>query len=97
MKEEYDFSNGTRGAIFSTEGMTHIHLYIKDETMEGLRRQAEKLGTGNQTLINAILKKHLKSEDDISELPLESQPLNKEHPMWRSHQNASTSLNDESS
>ena len=85
MKDEYDFSNGTRGAILSTEGMTHIHLYIKDETLEGLRKQAEQLGTGYETLINGILKKHLESKDDASELPLESLPLNKSHPMWHKH------------
>ena len=89
MKDEYDFSKGTRGAILSTEGMTRIQLYIKDETFEGLRRQAEQAGIGYQTLVNGILKKHLESEADISDLSLESLPLNKEHPMWRSHQKAS--------
>lgn len=83
MKDEYDFSKGTRGAILSTEGMTHVHLYVKDETLEGLRQQAEQLGIGYQTLINGILKKHLESEDDISDLSLESQPLNKNHPVWQ--------------
>ena len=66
MRDEYDFSKGKRGAILSTEGMTHVHLHIKDEIMEELRKQAEQLGTGSQTLINAILKKHLESEDNIS-------------------------------
>ena len=61
--------------------MTHVNLYIKDETLEGLRIQAEQLGTGFQTLINGILKKHLKSEEDVFDLPLESQPLNKELPI----------------
>ena len=71
--------------MLSTEGMAHIHLYIKDETMEGLRRQAEQLGTGHQTLINSISRKHLESADDISDLPLESLPLNESHPMWQKH------------
>ncbi len=86
MKDEYDFSKGTRGALLSTEGITHIHLYIKDGTLEGLRIQAEQLQTGYQTLINGILKQHLESGADISDLPLESQPLNKDHPILRSSQ-----------
>lgn len=85
MKDRYDFSKGTRGPLFSTEEMTHVHLHIKNETMEGLRKQAEQLGTGYQTLINAILEKHLESGGDIFDLPLESLPVNKEHPMWQKH------------
>lgn len=85
MKDEYDFSKGTRGALLSTEGMTHIHLYIKDDTLEGLRRQAEQLGTGYQTLISSILAKHLAGESDISDLLLEPKPLNTNHPIVKSH------------
>ena len=62
--------------------MTHLHIYVKDEALEGLRIQAEQLGTGYQTLINGILKKHLESGEDISNLPIESQPLNKERFMF---------------
>lgn len=91
MKDEYDFSKGKRGAMLSTEGMTHVHFYIKDETLEELRKQAEQLGTGYQTLINGILKKHIETEGDISDLSLESQHLNKEHPIWQLHQHAKPS------
>ncbi len=81
MKDEYDFSKGKRGAVLSTEGMTHIHFYIKDEILEELRRQSEQLETGYQTLINSILRKHIESSEDFLDLPLESQPLNKALPV----------------
>ena len=88
MRDEYDFSKGERGALISTENKTPLHIYIDNDVMEALRQQAEKLGTGYQTLVSAILKKHLEDDDNISDLTLESQPLNKDHPMLRLQQQA---------
>lgn len=77
MKDEYDFSKGQRrGPILPTEGMTHVHLHLEDEILEGLRLQAEKLGIGYQTLLNNILRQHLESKSN--NLSLSAASLNKE-------------------
>lgn len=60
MKDEYDFSNATRGAIIPAKGKTRITIYIDDSTLEAFRTRAEQAGTGYQTLINEALKTHLK-------------------------------------
>ena len=77
MKDEYDFSNAKRGSILSTEGMTHVHLYINNETLEALGKQASQLGVGYQTLINSILSNHIEKGLSADDLSMESQPLNK--------------------
>ncbi len=59
MKDEYDFSNGKRGAIFSSKGKTRITIYLDDTVLEEFRSRAEEAGTGYQTLINDALKEYL--------------------------------------
>ena len=59
MKDEYDFSKGKRGAIIPTKGKTRITIYIDDSTLDEFKSQAEKLGTGYQTMMNEALKDHL--------------------------------------
>ena len=59
MKDEYDFSKGKRGAIFSTKGKTRITIYIDDSTLEAFRSRAEEAGTGYQTMMNEALKEYL--------------------------------------
>jgi len=56
MRKEYDFSKGKRGAVIPTTGKTPITIYLDDEVRQRLRAQAEKAGTGYQTLINEALK-----------------------------------------
>ncbi len=64
MKDEYDFSNGKRGAILPSKGKSRITIYIDDAILDEFRRRAEEAGTGYQTMINDALKEHL---DEISE------------------------------
>lgn len=59
MKAEYDFSKGKRGALLPTKGKTRITIYIDDVVLDEFRAQAEKMGTGYQTIINEALKTHL--------------------------------------
>jgi uncharacterized protein (DUF4415 family) len=59
MRDEYDFSQGKRGAIIPSTGKTSITIYLDDQILEHFREQAEAQGVGYQTLINEVLKKHL--------------------------------------
>ncbi|MBE7533986.1 MAG: hypothetical protein HND44_18825 [Chloroflexi bacterium] len=59
MKDEYDSSNGKRGAIFSSKGKTRITIYLEDTVLEEFRARAEDAGTGYQLLINEALKEYL--------------------------------------
>jgi len=67
MKAEYNFSEGQRGAIFSSKGKTRITIYIDDDILEEFRSRAEEAGKGYQTLINDALKEYL---DKDSEKPV---------------------------
>ncbi|MBX3054846.1 MAG: BrnA antitoxin family protein [Anaerolineae bacterium] len=69
MKDEYDFSSGKRGAIFSSKGKTRITIYLDDAILEEFRSRAEDAGTGHQTLINDALKEYLgqTSEKPVTE------------------------------
>jgi uncharacterized protein (DUF4415 family) len=59
MRDEYDFSNGTRGSIASTKGKTRVTLYLDDEVIEAFRARASSSGKGYQTLINDTLRASL--------------------------------------
>lgn len=69
MKDEYDFSQGKRGALLPSKGKTRITIYLDDTTLEAFRSRAEESGTGYQTLINEALKDYLaqNSEKPITE------------------------------
>ncbi len=69
MQDEYDFSDGKRGAIFSSKGKTRITIYLDDTVLEEFRARAEDAGTGYQTLINEALKEYLNqnSEKPVTE------------------------------
>jgi uncharacterized protein (DUF4415 family) len=61
MKDEYDFSQATRGAIDPTPtGKTRITIRLDDEIIDWFRQQAEQAGGGNyQTAINQALRDHI--------------------------------------
>ncbi|MBI1295623.1 ribbon-helix-helix protein, CopG family [bacterium] len=61
MKNEYDFSQGKRGALISNKGKTRITIYLDDSILESFRARAEEAGTGYQTLINDALREYLDS------------------------------------
>ncbi|MCL4262570.1 MAG: BrnA antitoxin family protein [Anaerolineae bacterium] len=69
MEDEYDFSNGKRGAIFSSKGKTRITIYLDDTVLEEFRSRAEVAGTGYQTLINEAFREYLNqnSEKPVTE------------------------------
>lgn len=62
MEPTYDFSQGKRGAIDALPaGKTRITIRLDDDILDWFREQVNLAGGGNyQTLINEVLKQHLK-------------------------------------
>ncbi|WP_166219889.1 BrnA antitoxin family protein [Pseudomonas atagonensis] len=56
MKDEYDFSQGKRGALAPNKGKTRITIMLDDAVIEAAREQAENEGFGYQTVINTTLR-----------------------------------------
>ena len=61
MKNEYDFSQGKRGAIDPVlAGKTRITIRLDDDIIDWFRQQAEQAGGSNyQTAINQALREHI--------------------------------------
>ena len=61
MHEEYDFSQGKRGAVVPTPaGKTRITIRIDDDILAWFRQEVHKAGGGNyQTLINNVLREYI--------------------------------------
>ncbi len=72
MRDEYDFSQGKRGAVIPSKVKTRITIYLDDEILASFRELAEAAGVGSQTLINDALKAHLRNP---SEQPLTESDL----------------------
>lgn len=62
MQDEYDFSNGVRGAVVDATGKTRITLYLDDVVLAAFRERAAQSGKGYQTLINEALRSSLSPE-----------------------------------
>ena len=61
MKDHYDFSKGTRGAVLpSPPGKERITIRLDADILDYFRDQVEKAGGGNyQTAINSVLREYL--------------------------------------
>ncbi len=61
MKDEYDFHEGTRGAIEPmSAGKTRITIRLDDDIIAWFRKQVEDAGGGNyQRLINQALHEYI--------------------------------------
>jgi uncharacterized protein (DUF4415 family) len=64
MKDEYDFSQSTRGAIEPMPvGKTRITIRLDDDIIDWFRQQAEQAGGGNyQTAMNQALREHIERQ-----------------------------------
>lgn len=67
MKEEYDLSQGQRGAVIANNGKTRITIWLDDEVLELFRQRAEAEGIGYQTLVNQTLRASLSPQPVIDE------------------------------
>ena len=74
MRDEYDFSNGKRGAVLPRSGKTRITIMIDDDVLEAFKARATGEGCGYQTLINTTLRQ---STDQPREKPLTVATLRK--------------------
>ncbi|MCX7092364.1 MAG: BrnA antitoxin family protein [Methylobacter sp.] len=62
MKDEYDFSDGKRGAVVDSTGKTRITIFLDDDILAAFRERAAQTGKGYQTLINEALRTGLSPE-----------------------------------
>jgi hypothetical protein len=69
MKEEYDFSKGTRGAIDPISAhQAQVIIWLDNDIIEWFRAQVEAAGGGNyQSLMNQALREHIWSLQDSFE------------------------------
>jgi uncharacterized protein (DUF4415 family) len=58
MREEYDFSQGKRGAVLPHAGKTRITIWIDTEILDWFRAMADREGRGYQTALNAALRQY---------------------------------------
>ena len=65
MKDNYDFTEGRRGAVVPASRKTRISIRLDPKVLEWFKSQAEKNGGGNyQTLMNQVLLGHVNSEGE---------------------------------
>jgi uncharacterized protein (DUF4415 family) len=66
MKEEYDFSQGKRGAIDPVPpGKTRITIRLDKDILDWFRNQVNMAGGGNyQALINQALRQHVERQEE---------------------------------
>lgn len=64
MKDEYDFSQGKRGALDPLPpGKTRITIRLDDDIIEWFRQTADEAGGGNyQTMINQALRQFIEHQ-----------------------------------
>lgn len=69
MTEEFDFSQGTRGAIEPVSpGKTRITIRLDDDILDWFRASVHQQGGGNyQTMINNALRQHIKQKRESLE------------------------------
>jgi len=72
MRKNYDFSKAKRGAVVSVPaGKTRITIRLDDDLLEWFKAQVHASGGGNyQTLINAVLREHMKRKHESLETTL---------------------------
>ncbi|MHB0878160.1 MAG: BrnA antitoxin family protein [Anaerolineae bacterium] len=66
MRNEYDFSEGKRGAVDTAPpGKSRITIRLDSDVLEWFRRQADAAGGGNyQTMINSALREHIREREE---------------------------------
>lgn len=59
MKDEYDFSRGTRGKFFREGARMNVPVYLDEEVMRHLSRLAQAKGVDLSQLVNDLLKRDI--------------------------------------
>lgn len=70
MRKEYDFSKGRRGAVTPADsGKTRITIRLDNDILEYFRNKVDEQGGGNyQTMINRILKEHIRQDKPLKDI-----------------------------
>ena len=56
MRDEYDFTKGTRGKFYRPDAKLNLPIYLEDEVMEFVEKIAEKKGTDMSTVVNKLIR-----------------------------------------
>jgi uncharacterized protein (DUF4415 family) len=85
MEDEYDFSQGKRGAIeLTSPGKTRITIRLDDDVLAWFREQVHLAGGGNyQTLINDTLREHIQQRHKPLEETLRRVLRGKIERLWK--------------
>jgi hypothetical protein len=59
MKDEYDFSKGTRGKFYRADSLLIPPVHLEPEVLNYLKAKAESRGTSLSQLVNQLLKKDI--------------------------------------
>ena len=72
MKDDYDFSQGKRGAVLPVPpGKTRITIRIDSDVLDWFREAADHAGGGSyQTLMNQALREYIQSQKEPLEATL---------------------------
>ena len=72
MRQEYDFTNSTRGPVVKAAGgKTRITIRLDDDILTWFKHQVNQAGGGNyQTLINAALQDYIQGTREPLEATL---------------------------
>ena len=72
MKKEYEFSQGTRGAVVPLPaGKSRVTIRLDDDVLDWFRSEVDQAGGGNyQTLINQALRDFVSSQREPLEKTL---------------------------
>ncbi len=70
MRDEFDFSNGNRGAVIPTSpGKVRVTIRLDREVLDWFRKRVDATGGGNyQTEINCALREHMAREPWAEEM-----------------------------
>jgi uncharacterized protein (DUF4415 family) len=66
MKDDYDFSDGTRGPVVALrKGKTRITIRLDSDVLDWFKEQVNLAGGGNyQTLINQVLREFIERQPE---------------------------------
>jgi hypothetical protein len=56
MRDEYDFSKGTRGKFYRPDTKLNLPIYLEDEVMAFVEKIAEKKGTDMSSVVNKLIR-----------------------------------------
>ncbi len=59
MKNEYDFSKGERGKFYDPDAQLELPIYLEEDVMEYLSKQASAKGVEVERLVNEILRQDI--------------------------------------